>query len=45
MNELVEKELSNYKIEVESKFKTSEMNNGYIFPRKKSRLEQKSLSS
>lgn len=35
VNELVEKELSNYKIEVESKFKSSYMNNNYVFPRRK----------
>lgn len=36
INEGVEKELSNYKIEVESKFKSSLMNNSYIYPRSSS---------
>lgn len=34
VNQLVEDELSLYKKEVEDKFKTSRMNNTYIFPRK-----------
>lgn len=34
VNDLVEKELANYKLEVEQKFKASTMNNNYAFPRK-----------
>ncbi len=36
VNEAVEKELSNYKLELEAKFKSSTMNNNYEFPRRKS---------
>ena len=36
VNELVEKELANYKVEVELKFKSSTMNNTYEFSRRKS---------
>ena len=32
---MVEKELANYKIELETKFKKSQMNNTYEFPRNK----------
>lgn len=35
VNELVEKELANYKLEVEAKFKQSHMNNNYVFERRK----------
>ena len=35
VNEVVEKELSNYKLELEAKFKSSPMNNNYEFPRRK----------
>lgn len=38
VNELVEKELSNYKQEVEVKFKTSIMNNNYVFLRRNNYL-------
>ncbi|MFM7857564.1 MAG: hypothetical protein ACKO96_37985 [Flammeovirgaceae bacterium] len=38
VNELVEKELSNYKQEVEAKFKTSLMNNNYMFLRRNNYL-------
>ena len=34
INEVVEKELSNYKLELEAKFKSSTMNNNYEFTRK-----------
>jgi hypothetical protein len=36
VNEIVEKELSHYKKEVEEKFKKSDMNNNYVLPRRKS---------
>ncbi len=35
VNEIVEKELANYKAEVENKFKASIINTEYIFPRRK----------
>jgi hypothetical protein len=34
VNDLVEKELWNYMVEVEAKFKISAMNSTYVFPRK-----------
>lgn len=40
LNELVEKELSNYKVEVEVKFKSSIMNSTYAFPRKSKPLHR-----
>jgi len=36
VNELVEKELANYKAEVETKYKASVMNSEYVFERTKS---------
>lgn len=40
INDLVEKELSNYKVEVEGKFKISVMNSTYTFPRKTKALHK-----
>jgi hypothetical protein len=40
---MVEKELANYKVELETKFKKSQMNNTYEFPRNK--LPQSSQNS
>lgn len=44
VNDLVEKELSNYKVEVEAKFKVSVMNSTYAFPRKTKPLQKERKS-
>ena len=44
INDLVEKELSNYKLEVETKFKGSLMNSTYAFPKKSKPLHRERQS-
>lgn len=45
VNDLVEKELANYKIEVEQKFKVSQMNSTYVFARKIKNESRESTSN